>query len=287
MGLDYFYGQEADQFTFYRIPKVLFTDERFRPLSAEAKLLYGLLLDRMALSQRNGWFDDQNRVYIIFTMFTKEFAFTGANGERFPGIIWYPACSPSMVVQITHGMTEHIGRYEKLAEFLTDYGIAVAGFDLRGHGRNPGDSQCASFGENGWKLSLHDMHLFYLELESRFPGIPHFMLGFSLGSFPLRDYLGIYSDKVDGAIIMGTGHQPGMVLNTLMPVVKHEIKAHGFDNSTQRIRKLSFETYNQKHLRLLPLTGCAATDSSFCNTVPTRCAGRKSPQACSGSCWIP
>ena len=68
MGLDYFYGQEADQFTFYRIPKVLFTDERFRPLSAEAKLLYGLLLDRMALSQRNGWFDDQNRVYIIFTI---------------------------------------------------------------------------------------------------------------------------------------------------------------------------------------------------------------------------
>lgn len=68
MKLDYFYGQEADQFTFYRIPKVLFTDERFRPLSAEAKLLYGLLLDRMALSQRNGWFDDQNRVYIIFTI---------------------------------------------------------------------------------------------------------------------------------------------------------------------------------------------------------------------------
>ncbi len=68
MGLDYFYGQEADQFAFYRIPKVLFTDERFRPLSAEAKLLYGLLLDRMALSQRNGWFDDQNRVYIIFTI---------------------------------------------------------------------------------------------------------------------------------------------------------------------------------------------------------------------------
>ena len=179
-------------------------------------------------------------------MFTKEFEFTGANGVRLPGTIWYPVCSPSMVVQITHGMTEHIGRYEKLAEFLTDYGIAVAGFDLRGHGRNPGDNQCASFGENGWKLSLHDMHLFYLEVESRFPDIPHFMLGFSLGSFLLRDYLGIYSDKVDGAIIMGTGHQPGMVLNLLMPVVKHEIKAHGFDNSTQRIRKLSFETYNQK-----------------------------------------
>ena len=179
-------------------------------------------------------------------MKAKEIRFTGANGVSLPGIIWYPMCSPTMVVQITHGMTEHIGRYEELADMLTAYGIAVAGFDLRGHGRNPGDNQCASFGENGWNYALHDMHLFYLELESKFPNIPHFMLGFSLGSFLLRDYLSLYRDKVDGAIIMGTGHQPGVVLSMLMPVVKREIKAHGFDSSTQKIKKLSFETYNQK-----------------------------------------
>jgi len=99
---------------------------------------------------------------------------------------------------------------------------------------------------NGWNYALHDMHLFYLELKSRFPNVPHFMLGFSLGSFLLRDYLSIYYDKVDGAIIMGTGHQPKAILNMLMPVVKREIKAHGFDNSTEKIKKLSFETYNQK-----------------------------------------
>ena len=179
-------------------------------------------------------------------MKAKEIRFTGANGVSLPGIIWYPMCSPTMVVQITHGMTEHIGRYEELADMLTAYGIAVAGFDLRGHGRNPGDNQCASFGENGWNYALHDMHLFYLELESKFPNIPHFMLGFSLGSFLLRDYLSLYRDKVDGAIIMGTGHQPGAVLSMLIPVVKREIKAHGFDSSTQKIKKLSFETYNQK-----------------------------------------
>lgn len=179
-------------------------------------------------------------------MKAKEIKFTGANGVSLPGIIWYPLCSPTMVVQITHGMTEHIGRYEQLAEYLTSYGIAVAGFDLRGHGHNPGDNQCASFGEGGWNYALHDMHLFYLELNSKFPNIPHFMLGFSLGSFLLRDYLNRYCDKVDGAIIMGTGHQPGAVLNMLMPVVKREIKANGFDSSTHKVNKLSFETYNQK-----------------------------------------
>ena len=64
---DYFYGAESEQFSFYRIPKVLFTEERFKSISAEAKVLYGLLLDRMSLSAKNGWQDKENRVYIIFT----------------------------------------------------------------------------------------------------------------------------------------------------------------------------------------------------------------------------
>ena len=65
---DYFYGAESEQFSFYRIPKVLFTEERFKNISAEAKVLYGLLLDRMSLSAKNGWQDNENRVYIIFTI---------------------------------------------------------------------------------------------------------------------------------------------------------------------------------------------------------------------------
>ena len=66
--LDYFYGNEAEQFNFYRIPKVLFTDHHYKAISVEAKVLYGLLLDRMGLSIRNGWMDDDGRVYIYFTL---------------------------------------------------------------------------------------------------------------------------------------------------------------------------------------------------------------------------
>lgn len=66
--LDYYYGNEAEQYSFYRIPKVLFTDSRFKGLSVEAKVLYGLLLDRMALSVRNNWLDQDGRVYIIYTI---------------------------------------------------------------------------------------------------------------------------------------------------------------------------------------------------------------------------
>lgn len=66
--LDYFHPNEAEQFTFYRIPKVLFTCERYRGLSADAKILYGLMLDRMGLSLRNGWIDGKGHVFIYFTL---------------------------------------------------------------------------------------------------------------------------------------------------------------------------------------------------------------------------
>jgi len=68
VSFDYFYGQQSDLFTFYRVPKVLFTNERFWNISADAKMLYGILLDRMSLSAKNGWIDKNGRVYIIFTI---------------------------------------------------------------------------------------------------------------------------------------------------------------------------------------------------------------------------
>ena len=68
MTFNYFYGTEADQFSFYRIPKALFTDSYFKDLSSDAKILYGLMLDRMSLSIKNQWFDEKNRAYIYFSI---------------------------------------------------------------------------------------------------------------------------------------------------------------------------------------------------------------------------
>ncbi len=68
MKYDYFYEEQSEQFVFYKVPKVLCTEAEFRNLSSDAKLLYGLLLDRVSLSQRNGWIDEEGRVYVIFTL---------------------------------------------------------------------------------------------------------------------------------------------------------------------------------------------------------------------------
>ena len=173
------------------------------------------------------------------------FEFNSENKTLF-AVLWLPECEPKAVLQITHGMTEHIGRYEKLALRMTEKGIAVCGFDLRGHGKNGDDEEIASFGKDGWQYSLNDMRNFYVEMKERMGKIPYFMFGFSLGSFLLREYLSLYPDGVDGAVIVGTGYQPGFILSVMKAIVKREWEKYGFDNTTTLVKRLSFETYNQK-----------------------------------------
>lgn len=181
-------------------------------------------------------------------MKAETFDFVGYSGTNLPACLWMPEGEVKAVLQVTHGMTEHMGRYETFAEYLCPMGIAVAGFDLRGHGRNLGDAEVASFGEGGWAASIEDMQLFYELLEQRLPGVPHYMLGFSLGSFLLREYLTKYPEEggIAGAIIMGTGHQPGWLLTIMQWIVKGQIKKAGFDKTTDLVRQLSFGAYNQK-----------------------------------------
>ena len=86
---DYYYGAEAEQFSFYRVPRLLIKDRRFKGLSSDAKLLYGLMLDRMALSMKNGWFDDENRAYIHYTVenIMEDLGCARAVGRRIEGDI--------------------------------------------------------------------------------------------------------------------------------------------------------------------------------------------------------
>lgn len=183
-------------------------------------------------------------------MIKQELIFEGS--DKMPctlhGVIWLPDNKEvKKILQISHGMTEHIGRYEKLAEVLTEVGAAVAGFDLRGHGKNEGDKTCVSFGAGGWNCALEDIHIFYELLRKEFPETKHYMLGFSLGSFLLREYLTKYAaDQIDGAVIMGTGDQPAFVLSILISLIKGEIKKAGWDQTTSLVQKLSFGTYNNK-----------------------------------------
>ena len=181
-------------------------------------------------------------------MKTEIIEFAGFDGITLAAVLWQPEGEIKAMLQIAHGMTEHMGRYERFAADLCGQGIAVAGFDLRGHGKNSGTPNVASCGKGGWEASVEDMRLFFELLEQRFPGVPHYMLGFSLGSFLLREYLTKYpaEGEVAGAIIAGTGHQPRWLLSIMMGIVKGQIKKAGYDQTTDLVRQLSFGTYNQK-----------------------------------------
>lgn len=176
----------------------------------------------------------------------ERFIFAGHGGKELPAVVWLPEGDVRAVIQVTHGMTEHMGRYEQFAAYFAEMGIAVAGFDLRGHGRNAGDPKIAYMGKDGWAASLEDMHLFFLELGRRFPEVPRYMLGFSLGSFLLREYLGKYPDGVSGAVIMGTGSQPGWLLSVMIGLLNGQVKKAEEGGTTDLVRQLSFGTYNAK-----------------------------------------
>ena len=81
MTFEYFYGKQGGKYAFYRIPKLLFTDSRFETLSTDAKLLYGMLIDRMELSLKNGWIDEQGRIYLYFTIDEIQERFHCASGK--------------------------------------------------------------------------------------------------------------------------------------------------------------------------------------------------------------
>ena len=170
--------------------------------------------------------------------------FEGVGGKLLPAVIWRPE-NVRAVLQVVHGTTEHMGRYQSFAEAMAAFGVAVAGFDLRGHGRNPGDPDVVEFQPGDWQACVEEARLFHEHLRREFPGVPVFMLGFSLGSFVVRDLLNT-DFRPAGVVLVGTGHQPGWLLAIMRRIVAGQIRKVGFDKPSALVRKLSFGVYNDK-----------------------------------------
>ena len=120
---------------------------------------------------------------------------------------WIPDGAPRAIVQLCHGMCEHIGRYDDFARFLAENGIYVVGNDHLGHGLSVRSAEDLGYftEKDGDLCLLKDIHKLRRMTEQRFPGVPYFMLGFSMGSFLLRQYIGRCGKRLAGAVIMGTG----------------------------------------------------------------------------------
>ena len=144
-----------------------------------------------------------------------EFYYPSRDGEtKIHAIEWVPEGEINAILQICHGMAEHIDRYHEFAEFLAKHGYYVVGNDHLGHGKSvTGPEKLGFFHEkDGNACVIADIQQLRIRTEKNYPKVPYFMLGHSMGSFLVRQYLGLYSGGLSGAIIMGTGEQSDIIL---------------------------------------------------------------------------
>ena len=180
----------------------------------------------------------------------REFTFPSSDGlHQVHAMEWLPAGrEPKAVVQLVHGMSEYIARYDPFARFLAGQGYAVVGHDHLGHGKTAAGPEEYGFlaEENGWRFLLLDTRTLRVETGERFPHIPYFLMGHSMGSFVARGYLIEYSGSVDGCILSGTGQEPpGVVsLGNLAAGILGKLKGKHAHSSF--LNKLSVGAYNAR-----------------------------------------
>ena len=163
------------------------------------------------------------------------------------GCLYRPDGEIKGVLQITHGMTEHIARYDDFMKAVAEQGFAVCGHDHLGHGKTAeNESELGYFApKNGWQIVADDIHTFGKEIMREFPDKPHILLGHSMGSFLARQVITMHPDAFDALIIMGTGgpnplSSIGLMLTSIIGKIKGEKHISGLTQS------LAFGSYNKR-----------------------------------------
>ncbi|MGN1002689.1 MAG: lysophospholipase [Oscillospiraceae bacterium] len=151
------------------------------------------------------------------------------------------------VVQIAHGIAEHVERYDRFAAFLAENGFVVVANDHLGHGQSMKDpADQGFFAENGgWEVVVGDMRRLCRLTSDEFPGLPYFLFGHSMGSFLSRTFIIRFPELLDGVILSGTGQQLPAVVTGGRLVSSLEIRRHGRRYVSDRLDKLAFGSYNK------------------------------------------
>lgn len=171
------------------------------------------------------------------------------------GVIWKPDCmlkeqpeNPRLVLQIVHGMEEYIDRYDEFAQFMNKQGICVIGNDHLGHGQSVSDEVVHGyFGmEDIATVVVRDVHRLKKIVQKELPDVPFFIMGHSMGSFITRNYICRYGSGIRGAVIMGTGYQPAVVLGLGKFVARTLALFHGWEYKSPLLQKMAFGAYQKR-----------------------------------------
>ena len=148
----------------------------------------------------------------------------------------------SGVIQIVHGMTEHMGRYEKIAEYFTKYGYVVVGNDIIGHGQNKRSDTDNIYMDN-WFNAVEDIMTVRKLIYNKYGSTPVCLLGFSLGSFLVRSLNN--KNDYNAQILVGTGYKPTILLRLVRLYLRIKYRKHMKDVS-EEVKKIAFSNYNNK-----------------------------------------
>jgi alpha-beta hydrolase superfamily lysophospholipase len=145
------------------------------------------------------------------------FHYTSSDGARITAYRWDPKGEPTAVIQLTHGMGEHAQRYEYVARALNDAGFAVYAQDHRGHGASADPDALGDLGPGSWTALVDDIGLLSAQIRADHPGLPLILVGHSMGSFAVQQYLLDHGAHVDGVVLTGTAAidvlEPALDLN--------------------------------------------------------------------------
>lgn len=182
-----------------------------------------------------------------------EFFYPSKDGRtQIHAVEWVPQGKVKAVLQICHGMVEYIGRYHEFAEYLNESGCYVVGHDHLGHGESVTSNDKLGFfhEKHGNACVIGDIHELRIRTKEKYPDVPYFMLGHSMGSFLLRQYIGVHGEGLSGAIIMGTGHQPDIVLKVGKLLCRLIAGIKGWEFRSRLINNMAFGGFNKRFASL-------------------------------------
>lgn len=175
-----------------------------------------------------------------------EFFFPSSDGiTQIHAVEWIPEGEIKGTYQMCHGMVEHIERYDAFATYLSSNGYYVVGHDHLGHGKSITSIENKGFfhEERGNACLIADIHKLRLLTEEKYPKLPHFIMGHSMGSFLVRQYLGAHGEGLSGAIVMGTGDQPELILHAGKFLCKMISVFKGWKYRSKLVNDMSIGSY--------------------------------------------
>lgn len=179
----------------------------------------------------------------------EEISYLSHDGEtRIHALIWIPDGEIKGVVQIVHGMSEHIARYDGLAKYLNGLGFAVCGEDHLGHGKSVKDKADLGYftKKRDTDIVLNDINSLRLAMQKQLSDKPYFVLGHSMGSFFTEAYASKYGNSLAGVLILGTGYKNRTVLNVALCLTWINALFFGWKHRNGFMKEMAINAYNKQ-----------------------------------------